>query len=1048
MKKFYINLILVNFILLPYFGRSQVVPNYSNEILSKTFSASPNASAMANYGNFNVNLFSGQPDINIELYKIKVDNFEMPINLKYNVSSVKPEEHPGWTGIGWNVITGGSITRVLKGGVDEVLVSNYVPNNVFSYFDNYNKLAANDWDTDQKLTQYYNCMNSFNFCVYPAPDEFVFNFGDFSGSFYKNHEGQWAIKSNEKIDIKVIESIANDYPFHDISYKTTVPSVYSFPLKRIIYGFELITDDGTKYIFGNQKYAIEFLGYPNNPSDNFHPNIWAKTWYLTKIVLPDKKEILFTYKSTATEPSEAGPNDVYYKAVFKVNTQDQFMYYTKNGQGHTSNIHQTEKSLERIYPVYLKTIETPESIVYFNSDFSNDLDYSLSSVSTSDFKLYDYDIHYFSDYSNAKHWLKLNDIKINQKNCNLSQTNRIYFTYLENTNSRLRLSEIYQYVDDGNSKEKYLFEYNNIALPVYSSGKIDHWGFYNNNLYSGQWNENALEAGYYNSRNSSSTHLLAETLNKITFPTGGYTKFIFEPHNFSKVVNYTNNDISVINANSNNEIGGGLRIKKIESYPEPWNQSNYISKEYFYVTDYIAGTNISSGVLGVRPNYFEEYTFVNGDHFFKLVANPILSFNSTKGSDVNYTKVVEKNQNGGFTEYTFSNHNNGYLDNYPNNAMIKLSNYTNSPVWLWPNLVPVLTVNSLESERGKVLNKRVYNNINQLIEKDSFFYNSNPSRFTTNPIRSLDFTETLYGPFILDLGIYKVFTYDYIFTKMSAYSIYTYQTYLEKIENYKYDISVTPNTFVKSVKEYVYSNATGFHQLKEEKQNSSLNTDSEKFIKKYYYSKDTEMSGEPFISDLNNSNMIGIPLRTDTYRGTEKLGEEKTQYAKDAYTSNLLLPKYIWAKKGTDVNAVLEKKITFDLYDDKGNLKQYTTELGQPVSIVWGYNKTLPIAKVDGLAYSSLPATKLDEAISLSNATGTNCVEANLLTKLDELRAETALDNSFITTYTYKPLIGLSTVKDPKGDKLTYTYDFFNRLEFVKDLSGKIVNQYEYHYKN
>ena len=226
---------------------------------------------------------------------------------------------------------------------------------------------------------------------------------------------------------------------------------------------------------------------------------------------------------------------------------------------------------------------------------------------------------------------------------------------------------------------------------------------------------------------------------------------------------------------------------------------------------------------------------------------------------------------------------------------------------------------------------------------------------------------------------------------------------------------------------------------------SSLN---EQLFTKYFYANDTEMSSEPFISELNTNYMVGVPLRTDTYRGTEKLGEEKTQYAKDAYTSNLLLPKYIWAKKGTDVNAVLEKKITFDLYDDKGNLKQYTTELGQPVSIVWGYNKTQPIAKVEGLAYSSLPTTKLNAAISASDLTGPNYVEATLLSNLDALRDDTVLDNSFITTYTYKPLIGISTVKDPKGDKLTYTYDFFNRLELVKDLNGKIINQIEYHYKN
>jgi hypothetical protein len=44
----------------------------------------------------------------------------------------------------------------------------------------------------------------------------------------------------------------------------------------------------------------------------------------------------------------------------------------------------------------------------------------------------------------------------------------------------------------------------------------------------------------------------------------------------------------------------------------------------------------------------------------------------------------------------------------------------------------------------------------------------------------------------------------------------------------------------------------------------------------------------------------------------------------------------------------MENKIKYDQYDAKGNLLQYTTKDGIPVSIIWGYNQTLPIAKVEG----------------------------------------------------------------------------------------------------
>ena len=51
-----------------------------------------------------------------------------------------------------------------------------------------------------------------------------------------------------------------------------------------------------------------------------------------------------------------------------------------------------------------------------------------------------------------------------------------------------------------------------------------------------------------------------------------------------------------------------------------------------------------------------------------------------------------------------------------------------------------------------------------------------------------------------------------------------------------------------------------------------------------------------------------------------------------------------------------------------------------------------------------------------------------------------------ITTYTYKPLVGIATTTDPRGYTLTYTYDSSNRLKEVKDADDNIVSDYRYEY--
>ncbi|MDB5150139.1 MAG: hypothetical protein JWQ57_4159, partial [Mucilaginibacter sp.] len=53
-----------------------------------------------------------------------------------------------------------------------------------------------------------------------------------------------------------------------------------------------------------------------------------------------------------------------------------------------------------------------------------------------------------------------------------------------------------------------------------------------------------------------------------------------------------------------------------------------------------------------------------------------------------------------------------------------------------------------------------------------------------------------------------------------------------------------------------------------------------------------------------------------------------------------------------------------------------------------------------------------------------------------------------MTTYTYAPQVGMTSMTDSKGLATTYEYDSNQRLINVKDKDGNITKHYDYHYQN
>ena len=157
-------------------------------------------------------------------------------------------------------------------------------------------------------------------------------------------------------------------------------------------------------------------------------------------------------------------------------------------------------------------------------------------------------------------------------------------------------------------------------------------------------------------------------------------------------------------------------------------------------------------------------------------------------------------------------------------------------------------------------------------------------------------------------------------------------------------------------------------------------------------------------------------------------------------------------------NNKIAGEVSYDRYDSRGNLLQYTTSDGITTSIVWGYGQTHPIAKVVGALYPSPEAkageipqwlvTAIVDASNVDASLAPKSDESVFLSALDAFRTNSLLKDYQITTYTYDPLIGVRSITPPSGIREYYKYDDAGRLEKVVDMYGNVLKEHEYHYKN
>lgn len=1044
--------------------------------------STPDVAAFEKYQLSDINKYVGKVNVKIPIYTIKSGNISFPIELSYDTGGIKVAQIASDVGLGWN-ISQCVITRNINHGNDFDSVG-YNSKTGSGYTFNTNLESSNDIivynQNYGKLGYFLNKNLNYNITLQNRvvdfiPDQYNFYSPEFSTKYFFqdlstpieiNPNGTKFLATKGKIQFD--SKIRSQHAFSSTNVKC-----FDFPTQDF-FSQTITSKNGIQYTFNDYDLSTNFeiyspfgLIFSNSQDINYNPPI-VSAWHVSQIKdITTNKMLVFEYDTTHSNPyADLGDTDTSINSIEQCKNDSQNTYSYCHNQGTSYNMTcRFQESLIGYYDVKviskidiqkkrLKRIVFDEGSVeyYYNNDNG-----SVSGIPNKRQDLYNGDF--------------ITKINIKNNKGEIIKTFNFNYDYFisnygvgefnpDNTNNtyrykRLKLTSVQEV-----GKPAYQFNYEeNIKLPVRCSFAFDFLGYNNNSAdiatmnlitttmpnpklyyYPNNFEKSLLPFpvpnqnygiinGYFNREANSNAK--AWTLNNIIFPTGGFSQF-----------NYESNTFQVFGQDI---IGGGIRVSS-QTLSEGTGSVRTIN--YNYSND----NGTSSGTLAAFP-YFGHPLFqffhsdVDSMHFYPpiidVTATPILNVTNwklfdrsnlnidlTSGAYVGYSKVTEIESGHGKTEFYYSSNDN-YI--YQNHIYRYIPQECPSPIHTTLNLTSCLNqfifTNSGFSadnfadngiKRGQILDQKIYNESGTVIQ--DIVTNYNETLYNTYDFAQIITTPmTSQSPASNDLANF--------IAVLKKYEIKNFK----KVQETKYDY--LSNGTISTEKNYNYNSIGSIV-------NQNLIGTDNTITTNYYYPQDSQMVSEPNVSSLITNNVIGTPLKTETIVGQEKISEQKVVYAKDATTNNLLLPKYVWTKQGNDVNTSLEKQITFDLYDSKGNLLQFTQENGTTISIIWGYNQTLPIAKLINVPYSSISSTTINDLQTKSNTD----TEANLITALNNLRI--TFSNAMINTYTYKPLFGPSTITDEKADVSYYNYDTNGRLLNIKDKYNRILSENEYHYKN
>ena len=185
---------------------------------------------------------------------------------------------------------------------------------------------------------------------------------------------------------------------------------------------------------------------------------------------------------------------------------------------------------------------------------------------------------------------------------------------------------------------------------------------------------------------------------------------------------------------------------------------------------------------------------------------------------------------------------------------------------------------------------------------------------------------------------------------------------------------------------------------------------------------------------------VAVPVQVDSWirKGNppqrSPIGKQRTLFTK--VSDSVVLPSKVQTAKAGDL---LEDRLEYTLYDGKGNLLEARKSDGSFTAYLWGHGRRYPVAKIDNARFAEVASAM---ALTEDRLRDFGVTDFGLLELL-----RPGLPKAHVSTYGYRPLVGMVSARDPSGYRMSYEYDLLNRLERTRDNDGNIETEHFYHYR-